>query len=64
MRREHQRIQNGLKTQSNFSEDETKAEDRMQQLTEIGFQWKKPYQQEAFDERCFELIAFKEEFGH
>ena len=65
MRTEYKRIQEGLNTQNHFIEDETKAEDRIRQLTEIGFQWNKiPCQNEVFEKRCFELEAFKEDFGH
>jgi len=33
-------------------------------LEEIGFQWQAPNDDMTFEKRCFELEAFKEEFGH
>ena len=51
----YKKIQKGMKTNSNLSQD------RIERLTEIGFQWKIYV---TFEKRCRELIAFKEEFGH
>jgi len=51
----YKKIQKGMKANSNLSQD------RIERLEEIGFQWKVNV---TFEERCHELIAFKEEFGH
>ena len=40
------------------------SQDRIERLEEIGFQWQGIDYDEAFEKRCRELIAFKEEFGH
>ena len=36
----------------------------IERLEEIGFQWQAKDYDEIFEKRCFELEAFKEEFGH
>jgi len=48
----------GIKATRNLSQD------RIECLEEIGFQWQGVDYGEAFEKRCRELIAFKEEFGH
>jgi len=58
MRTAYKNIQKGMKTNYNLSQD------RIERLEEIGFQWKDVAYDEAFEKRCRELIAFKEEFGH
>ena len=59
MRTAYRRIQKGMKTDANLSQD------RIVRLEEIGFQWQvMPDRDEAFDKSCRALIAFKEEFGH
>jgi hypothetical protein len=41
------------------------SQDRIVRLEEIGFQWWEVNRwQGAFEKRCYELKAFKEEFGH
>ena len=39
-------------------------QDRMDKLEELGFEWNVINFDEVFEKRCFELEAFKEEFGH
>ena len=56
MRTAYKKIQKGMKTNYNLSQD------RIEHLEEIGFRW--GVDDEAFEKRCRELIAFKEEFGH
>jgi len=58
MRIAYKKIQKGMTTDRNLSLD------RIERLEEIGFQWKGFDHDEAFEKRCRELIAFKEEFGH
>ena len=58
MRAAYKQIQKGLKADRNLSQD------RIERLEEIGFQWQGVDYDEAFEKRCRELIAFKEEFGH
>ena len=36
----------------------------IEQLEKIGFRWHVVDRNEVFEKRCFELEAFKEEFGH
>jgi hypothetical protein len=36
----------------------------IERLENIGFQWQVVDRNEVFEKRCFELEAFKEEFGH
>ena len=55
MRTEYHRMQKGMKTSYNLSQG------RIERPGEIGFNWKVNV---TFEERCRELIAFKEEFGH
>jgi len=57
MRQACKAIQKGMKPVRNLSQD------RIERLEEIGFQWGVDYD-EVFKNRCRELIAFKEEFGH
>jgi len=47
-----------MKTKCNLSQD------RIERLEEIDFQWQGADYDEAFEKRCRELIAFKEDFGH
>ena len=54
MRTAYKKIQKGMKTKCNLSTDRK----------DIGFQWQFIDDDEAFEKRCRELIAFKEEFGH
>ena len=64
----YRKIQKGLETKTNLSQD------RIKRLEKIGFQWQitgydkrlaKPRNyDEIFTRRCFELETFKEEFGH
>ena len=58
MRVAYKKIQKGMKPTLNVSQD------RIERLEEIGFQWQGVDFDEAFEKRCCELIAFKEEFGH
>jgi len=51
----YNKIQKGMKTNYNLSQD------RIERLEEIGFQWKINI---TFEKRYRELIAFKEEFRH
>jgi len=55
VRREDKNIQKGMKTNRNLSQR------RVERLEEIGFQWKG--RNGAFEKRCRDLIAFKEEYG-
>jgi len=58
MRHVYKKIQKGMKTNYTLSQD------RIERLEEIGFQWQGVDYDKAFEKRCRELIAFKEEFGH
>jgi hypothetical protein len=58
MRNAYTKIQKGMKTKLNLSQD------RIERLEEIGFQWQGVDYDEAFEKRCHELMAFKDEFGH
>lgn len=58
-----------IKTTYNEIQKEMKAsiylsQDRMDRLTEIGFQWPVMDYDGAFEERCLQLEEFKNEFGH
>jgi len=55
MRTAYNKIQKGMKAKFNLSQG------RIKRVEEIGFEWKAAG---SFEERCRELIAFKEEFGH
>jgi len=57
MREAYNKIKNGMKA------DHSLPQERIERLEEIGFQWKSIYDT-VFDQRCSELITFKEEFGH
>ena len=69
-RKAYKKIQNGMKANYNLTQG------RLKRLEEIGFQWQgvraSKYNKRTnnmrgrgiFKERCRELIAFKEEFGH
>ena len=54
----HKRIKNGVSTSVKLPPE------RIQRLEEIGFQWRPGGHDQAFEERCRELIAYKEQFGH
>ena len=58
MRHEYKKIQKGMIVNSNLSQD------RIERLEEIGFKCQGVNYDGAFEKRCRELIAFKEEFGH
>jgi hypothetical protein len=58
MRKAYKKIQKGIKANSNLWKD------RIERLEEIGFQWKGVYNHDAFEKRCSNLTAFKEEHGH
>jgi len=58
MRTAYKQFQKGMKTQYKLSHG------RIERLEEIGFQWQGVDHDEAFEKRCRELMAFKEEFGH
>ena len=54
----YKRIQKGIKTKH-------LSQDRIEQLEDIGFEWKTFTLSDAlFEKRCVELIEFKEDFGH
>ena len=52
------RIENGVSTSVKLPPE------RIQILEEIGFKWRPGGHDQAFEERCRELIAYKEQFGH
>ena len=61
MRNAYKLIQAGMKARHNLSQD------RIESLDEIGFEWQFlsiDYDDKTFENRCLELILFKEEFGH
>ena len=60
MRRAYKNIQKGMKMKTDYD----LTPDRIKRLEEIGFQWQGVDHNEAFEKRCRELIAFKEEIGH
>jgi len=53
-------IQKGMKKRENLPKD------RIECLEDIGFQWQgvRTACEKTFENHCFELISFKEEFGH
>jgi hypothetical protein len=53
LRSTFKKIQNGMKTDSNLSQD------RIGRLEEIGFQLQGAAYNEAFEKHCHELVAFK-----
>ena len=53
-----ERIHKGMKA------DQSLSQDRIDQLEQIGYLWQDIGYGEAFDKRCRDLKAFKEEFGH
>jgi len=55
----YKKVQKGMKTKYDLSQDRI-----VERLEDIGFQWQGVVYDEAFEKRCCELIAFKEEFGH
>ena len=57
MRYSYSQIQKGMKPRCSLSQD------KIDQLEKIGFQWQVVCEG-TFEKRCFELEAFKEEFGH
>ena len=59
MRTTHGKIQKGLMNLSRVL-----SQDRIVRLEEIGFQWEVCDYDAAFESRCDQLVAFKEEFGH
>ena len=58
MRAAYNKIQKGMKANSNLSQD------RIERLEEIGFKWKLIQDKTTFEQRCHDLEAFKSEFGH
>jgi len=58
IRSAYKKIQEGRNPRCNLSQD------RIERLEKIGFQWTNPIYFEEFEKRCFDLEAFKEEFGH
>jgi len=58
MRKAYKKIQKGMKTNSNLSQD------RIKRLEEIGFQWVLIDYDKTFEKRCRKLVAVNEEFGH
>jgi len=58
MKDAYQKIKNGMK-----SEHDRLPKERIERLDKIGFEWLTVYEA-VFEQRCRELIAFKEESGH
>ena len=58
MRAAYNKIQKGMETNRNLSQD------MIERLEEIGFLWQGFVYDEAFEKRCRELEVFKEEFRH
>jgi len=58
MRARYKNIKHGTKPDRSFTQA------RIERLEEIGLRWQVPKCDEAFEKRCRELIAFKEEFGN